>query len=102
MATNTMSDIDECLNFIASLNDKMEIYVLSVYSMIEQKTLRTIASPLYSLYNQELQKVCAKYDHVHYVDISKTRKFVAPQDNHPTFTGQQHIAKQIIKTMQQN
>lgn len=96
----TMDDIDDCIQYISSLNKNIQVYVLGVYSMIENKSLRFLAQPLYALYNTKIKDICCKYDNVHYVDIFGTKKFVAPQDNHPTFEGQEYIAKQIIKVMQ--
>lgn len=98
----TMNDIDDCIKYISSLNNNIEIYVLGVYSMIESKFLRFIAQPLYILYNNKIQKICSKYNNVHYVDIFGTKKYVARQDNHPTLEGQKYMAKQIIKTMKNN
>lgn len=95
----TMNDIDDCINYIANLNNSIEVYVLGVYSMIDNKFLRFVAQPLYVLYNEQIKQICSKYDNVHYVDIFGTKKYVAYHDNHPTFEGQKYMTKQIIKTM---
>lgn len=97
----TMDDIDDCIKYILNLNKNINIYVLGVYSMIENKTLRFFAQPLYALYNNKIKNICSKYNNVHYVDIFDTKKYVAHHDNHPTFEGQKYMAKQIIKSMQE-
>lgn len=98
----TMNDIDNCINYITELNPNMEVYVLGVYPMLENKLLRLVAQPLYAIYNNKLQEICKKHTNVYYVDIFNTKKFIAPHDNHPTFEGQEYMAKQIIKTIKQN
>lgn len=95
----TMNDIHECIDYISKLSPNIEIYVLGVYAMLENKALRTIVQPLYAIYNSKIQKICSEYQNVHYVDIFGTKKYIAYHDNHPTFEGQKYIAKQIIKTM---
>lgn len=95
----TISDVEDCINFVTSLNEKMEVYVLGVYSMIEYSFLRFIAQPFYAIYNKKIKEICDKFPNVHYVDIFGTKRFVAYHDNHPTFEGQKYITKQIIKVM---
>lgn len=96
----TKNDIEECIKFIARLNPNIEVYVLGVYSMVDNKFVRFIAEPLYNLYNTEIKKICLKYNNVHFVDVSGTKKYIAYHDNHPTYEGQKYMSKQIIKTMQ--
>lgn len=97
----TMKDIDSCFAKILEINPETEIYALGSYSMIEQKKIRELAKPLYRYFNKNLKNVCDKYENVHYVDIFGTKEFVAPNDNHPTYEGQEFIAHSVIKVMQQ-
>lgn len=75
------------------------MYVLGVYSMIDNKLLREIAQPLYKMYNNKTIEICNKYENVTYIDIFGAKNYIAPNDNHPTYEGQEYISKQIIKKL---
>lgn len=98
----TLLDIRNCLVSIQSLNPTMEIYMLGVYAMIEQKTLREIAQPIYQLYNNQLKQIANELPQVHYINIEGAKQYVAPQDNHPTFKGQCYMADQVLDKMEKN
>lgn len=95
----TINDVSDCINYVATLNPNIEVYVLGTYTIIENKVLRFFANPFYAMYNNALIKICSKYDNVHYVDIFGAKKYIAPNDCHTTFEGQKYITKQIIKVM---
>ena len=98
----TMSDIKNCVKYISDLNENIVVYVLGVYPMIENKWLRKLSEPLYTYYNKQVKIMCDKFENVYYVDIFDTKNYIAPQDEHPTFEGQQYMTKQIIKTIGRN
>lgn len=52
----TMSDIENTLLYIKSINPKTKIYLLGVYPMIENKTLRYLLQDFYRIYNTYLKK----------------------------------------------
>ena len=95
----TMTDIDNCIQYISTLNSQMEIYVLGVYPMIDKKWIRFILQDFYKTYNKKVKAICDKYDNVTYVDIFGTQNYIAPKDNHPTYEGQKYIARQLIKKL---
>lgn len=95
----TKKDIDDCLTLISNLNPNMEIYVLGVYAMLDNQTLRNLVTPFVEWYNSELQKVLKKHPNAHYVDIRNVKDLVAVKDMHPTLEGQKYISGQILKTM---
>lgn len=98
----TMSDIENTLLYIKSINPKTKIYLLGVYPMIENKILRYLLQDFYRIYNAYLKKVCSKLIDVYYVDVFENIKNVAPHDNHPNFKGQQLIKKQVINSIYKN
>lgn len=95
----TKLEVEHCIRYIKGLNPNMEIYVLGVYAMLDNATLRDLVFPFVEWYNHDLKQIVAKFDHVHYVDIRKVKNMVAPNDMHPTLEGQEYISKQIVKTM---
>lgn len=92
-------DIDSAIKQISELNPNMEIYVLGVYAMLDNQTLRNLVGPVVRFYNYQLKKILAPYKNVHYVDITKVKNMVAPLDMHPTYEGQVYISNQLIKVM---
>lgn len=95
----TKKDVDNCLSLISSLNPNTEIYVLGVYAMLDNQTLRDLVTPFVIWYNAELKKVLKNHPNAHYVDIRNVKDLVAVKDMHPTLEGQKYISKQILETM---
>lgn len=95
-----INKIDKNFKKLIEINNNIEIYVMGIYTPTRVKYIRKGVSYPIEVYNKALEKLCNKYEKVHYIDNSNLeKKHMAHVDWHPNYEGQKLMGENTISNI---
>lgn len=95
----TLSDVEQMINHLISINKTVDIYMFGVYPMFESPIVRKVLAPFYASINKKVKDYFSEYNNIHFIDVLNNINYVAENDCHPNYKGQCNMANKALKLL---